>query len=147
MPALMPNLRGLIFLFFGREVPIWLLAIAAFSGLWWAARCWTELETGFATSIAVIIATSYHAYLPDLVLLLIPLLVLAKLPARWSVASMIVFCTIAVPVIPYACQTSGDLAVLVLPIVLLSILVGTSQGRVELEEALKPHLLTGQRGR
>ena len=120
-PWLMPNLRGLIALLSGRELPFWLLAAISILALLWAATRSRELHIGTAFSLAITItlATAYHLYVYDLVLLIIPLRVLARRTPPWDVAKIIIFGLLVVPLLPWLATVHGLTALLVIPVLFL----------------------------
>lgn len=73
MPMIMPNLRGLLAVFIGREPPIWLVAAISAVLILWAAKAWRNTERGFSLALIATVLTAYHAYVQELTLLLIPL--------------------------------------------------------------------------
>ena len=120
-PAMMPNLRGVVFLTTGREAPLWLLAASAIAALCWVARRWSSLETGFSAALGVTLVTNYHAYVPDLLLLVIPLGVLMKSPCRSAATRIVVLGSLAIPVIPYLSTMWRCSSLLSLPIALMCV--------------------------
>jgi hypothetical protein len=118
-PTLMPNIRGFIYLITARETPLWLLVAIGLGCAVLTARKWTDLESGFSATVAMTLLTSYHAYLPDLLILLIPLFVLGTYAIRFELLPSFLFCMLAVPVFPYWFMQMRCLAILAIPLALL----------------------------
>ncbi len=116
-PQLMPNFRGLIFLATKREAPISLLVVIALAVLTAVARRWTTLEFGFIAAIAAALFSTYHVYLPDLILLLIPLMFACRPP--WNPQKAIVVLLLALPVAPYVLTVARFSALLAFPMSVL----------------------------
>ena len=112
-PQLMPNFRGLIFLATKREAPVSLLVVIALAVLTAVARRWTTLEFGFSAAIAAALFSTYHVYLPDMILLLIPLMFACRPP--WNPQKTIVLLLLALPVVPYALTVARFSALLAVP--------------------------------
>jgi len=106
VPDNMPNLRGLVAIFFrdGHHAAVALTAAASASLL--VLAIWTfrraehaaNLELGFSVAVLVAILIGYHTFIYDLGLLLVPILLSAQdhvTPQRWKLALPVVtmFCT------------------------------------------------------
>ena len=79
----MVNVRGLLRLMTGHEPRIWIVAAISAALIIAAARAWKDLETGFSIALITAVLTAYHAYFPELTLLLIPFAVYVA-RARWN---------------------------------------------------------------
>lgn len=73
LPMIMPNVRGVLALAIGAEPPVWLVAVISGSAVLWASTKWTNTARGFALGLTISVLTTYHAYVQELTLLLIPL--------------------------------------------------------------------------
>jgi hypothetical protein len=117
-PTQMPNIRGFIYLITARETPLGLLIAIGLACAILTARKWTNLESGFSATVAMALFTSYHAYLPDLLILLIPFFVMGTYANRFELLPSFLFCMLAVPVIPYWFVQMRCLAILAIPLAL-----------------------------
>jgi hypothetical protein len=121
LPSRMPNIRGLIFSLSGQEPSVWMLILIAVSILLWtAARCEKlDLKTSFAAAITATIFTTYHVYLYDLVLLIIPLAVLASNARKPIWLKAAIFMLLVVPFFPWWMNAKHMSALLLMPTLLL----------------------------
>jgi len=120
-PWRMPNLRGLIFFFTMHEARWWVLVMFAIGLLTWAAVQWRKLDlaAGFSLAVTAALLATYHVYVYDLVLLIIPLTLLATRTPPWTPVKATVFALLAVPVFPYFVTARRISAILALPLILL----------------------------
>jgi hypothetical protein len=116
-PQLMSNFRGLIYLATKHEAPVSLLAAIALVVLTIVARRWTTLESGFSAAIAATLFSTYHVYVPDLVLLLIPLMFACRPP--WNLEKTLVLLFLALPLVPYFLTVARVSALLAIPMFVL----------------------------
>jgi hypothetical protein len=118
-PQLMGNFRGMFFGLSEHEAPTWLVAVVALVGLALVAKYWSGIERGFAAAMAMTILTSYHCYVYDLILLLIPLMVGIRLVKKSNVLLFTLVGFLAVPVVPYLLARQRAVWVLAIPISVL----------------------------
>jgi hypothetical protein len=118
-PQLMANFRGMFYAFIGHEAPTWMVAAVALAGLILVARYWSGIERGFASAIAMTLLTSYHGYIYDLILLLIPLMVGIRLVKNANIYLFTLVGFLAVPVVPYLLARERAVWLLAIPIAVL----------------------------
>lgn len=118
-PQLMANFRGVFYALSGHEAPTWLLGVIALGGLILVARYWSGVERGFAAAMAMTLLTSYHGYVYDLTLLLIPLMVGIRVAKNSKIPLFIIVGTLAVPVVPYLLARERADWLLAIPIAIL----------------------------
>ncbi len=143
-PSLMANFRGVFFVLTRHEAPTWVLGAVAFGLLIFVARRWKKVETGFAASMTMMLLTSYHGYVYDLILLLIPLMVMSKVAKNSKGLLFIVFGFLAVPVVPYLLVRERSVWPLAIPIAVLCWILMSDQvgeGKQATEDA-DQHRLT-----
>lgn len=128
-PALMANFRGMFDSLTGHEAPVWLLAAVALVGLAYVANRWSDVETGFSASMAMMMLTSYHGYVYDLILLLIPLMVATRFAKGSKIKVGVVFAFLAIPIIPYLLVRSKMVWLLTIPIGVLCWLLMSERAR------------------
>jgi hypothetical protein len=116
-PRLMSNFRGLIYLATKHDQPVSLLVVLALVALTIVARRWTTLESGFSAAIAVTLFSTYHVYVPDLLLLLIPLMFACRPP--WNLQKTLVLLLLALPIVPYLLTVAHVSALLAVPMFVL----------------------------
>lgn len=120
-PRRMPNIRGLVYLVTGRDLSLLVLVIIALAVLTWTAlrSRSLDLDSAFALSLTAALVTTYHLYVYDLALLLIPLAVLAIRTPPWTTLKIAVFALIAVPLLPWFAIAYRISAVVAVPSLLL----------------------------
>lgn len=120
-PRRMPNIRGLIALLTGHELPLAALIVIALVVLIWTALTCRSLDadTACAAGLTAALVVTYHLYVYDLALLVIPLAVLAIKAHRWTMLNIAIFALIAVPLLPWFATAHRISAILVLPTLLL----------------------------
>jgi Glycosyltransferase family 87 len=74
----MVNIRGFIVLLSHREPSILLVAAISLLVVGFAVALWRDTTAGFSLAMIATVLTAYHAYLQDLVLLLLPIAVLLR---------------------------------------------------------------------
>src|SRR6185437_5855893 len=84
-PGMMPTWRGFLWTCLPRSTPSGvrtsILLMGTFAGLWWAARKLraakgpTELNLAFAAAVATVVLVSFHSYLNDFGLMILPLVI------------------------------------------------------------------------
>lgn len=99
--AAMISLRGMLGGALGHDPQGWLVAVLSIALLAGIAIWWREMEVGFSMAMLAAILVSYHAYLQELTLLLLPLAVIVSRLRNdklvWSVAiAMVVIPSVTV---------------------------------------------------
>jgi hypothetical protein len=135
-PSLMANFRGVFYSVTAHEAPLWLIAAVAFGGVLLVARRWSSVEKGFSAAMAMMILTSYHGYVYDLILLLIPLMVASKVAQSSKIALYTVIGLLAFPIVPYVLVRTREVWLLAIPIaalcwILLSDRVGVHNASID----------------
>jgi hypothetical protein len=93
-PSLMTTLRGLLWISLPSSTPgivqtVLLLAGTSLGLLWAAnglrsAKDKTTLDLAFALAVAVVVLVSYHSFLHDFSLIILPVLIVGNLVPRWT---------------------------------------------------------------
>lgn len=115
-PPSMPNLRGLLFMIFRHEPPLWIVLAVSVPFLWQAARGERSRETGFAAALLAGILLSYHANLHDLTLLVLPAFVVVALSKRRVFAIRLL---VLLPPLLVILMVTHALALTAIPVLLL----------------------------
>jgi hypothetical protein len=76
-PAMMANIRGLLFAIFQHDLP-WLTLLFSVALIGWSVYAWKSLESGFANALIVTLLVSYHFNPHSMALLILPLAVAMK---------------------------------------------------------------------
>jgi hypothetical protein len=128
-PALMANFRGVFDAITRHEAPLWLIAVVALVGLAYVANRWSDVETGFSAAMTMMILTSYHGYVYDLILLLIPLMVATKAAKALRTPFCLVLGSLAIPIIPYLLVRTKMVWLLTIPVGILCWLLVSERTR------------------